>query len=159
KFPPHRSDQALHEWVGQWHARHGLDFIDFQNPKIRSPAVSLEHGIVIGAEMSGDTLVVNGGVEDAADVGAADRAAMHADADETARELVHDHEYPVTPEHDRLAAKEVNAPEAVCPCGRGTTATKVRSRPAQGDNVGQHAVHDVLVDVDSERLRDDARNP
>src|SRR5690348_3347077 len=78
KLPPHRSDQALHEWVGQWHVRHGLDFIDFQNPKIRYPAVSLEHGIVIGAEMSGDTLPLNGGVEHAADVSAGDSAAMHA---------------------------------------------------------------------------------
>ena len=84
---------------------------------------------------------------------------MHADADEATRELVHDHEHPVAPEHDRLASKEVHAPEAVCgvaderqPRGPGS---------ARGGAIvfRQHAVHDVLVDVDPERLRDDARNP
>jgi hypothetical protein len=38
---------------------------------------------------------------------------MHADADEATRELVHDHQHPVAPEHNRLASKEVDAPEAV----------------------------------------------
>ena len=27
-FSPRRSDQALHEWVGPRHMRHGLDFVD-----------------------------------------------------------------------------------------------------------------------------------
>jgi len=45
---------------------------------------------------------------------AGDRTAVHADADEATRELVHHHEHPVAPEHDRLASKEVHAPQAVC---------------------------------------------
>jgi hypothetical protein len=35
---------------------------------------------------------------------------VHADADEATRELVHDDEHPVAPEHDGLASKEVDAP-------------------------------------------------
>ena len=94
--------------------RHGLDFVDLQNPQVRRPLVCLEQRIVIGAEMSGHGLYVNSGVEHAADVGGRDGAATHADADEATRKLVHDHEHPVAPEHDRLASKEVHAPEAVC---------------------------------------------
>jgi hypothetical protein len=85
---------------------------------------------------------------------AIDRTAVHADSDEATRELVHDHEHPVAPEHDGLASKEVHAPQAVFRLSderqpRGPVATR-------GGVIvfRQHAVHDVLVDVDPERVRD-----
>ena len=87
--------------------RHGFDFVDLQNPQVRRPPVRFEQRIVIRTEMSRCALPVNGGVEQAADVGARDGAAMHADADKATRELVHDYEHPVAPEHDRLASKKV----------------------------------------------------
>src|SRR5215218_15759 len=69
-----------------------------------------------------------------------------------------DHEHPVAPKHDRLASKEVHAPEAVGgmadkrqPRGSGSA----RSRAVV---FRQDAEHNILVDVDPERLRDDARN-
>jgi hypothetical protein len=93
--------------------RHGLDFVDLQNPKVRHPPVRFEQRIVIRTEVSRGTLTVNRCVEHAADVRARDGAAMHADADKATRELVHHHEHPVAPERDRLASKEVHAPEAV----------------------------------------------
>ena len=158
-FSPRRADQALHEWVGPGHLRHGLDCVDLQNPQVRRPPVRLEQRIMIGAEVSRGALPMNGGVEHAAEVGAIDRTAVHADADEATRALVHDHEHPVAPEHDGLASKEIHTPQAVCrvaderqPRGPGSTrdgATVCR----------QHAVHDVLIDVGPERSRDDARNP
>src|SRR5262249_22114670 len=37
EFSPHRPNQALHEWLGQRYVRHGLDFVDLQNPKIGHP--------------------------------------------------------------------------------------------------------------------------
>ena len=91
----------------------GLDFVDFQNPQVRRPTMRLEQGIVIRAEMSRCDPTMNGGVEHAAKVGARDGAAVHAEADEATRELVHDHEDPVAPEHDGFASEEVHAPEAV----------------------------------------------
>ena len=69
---------------------------------------------MIGTEMERCATTMSFGVEHAAQVGAHDGAAMYADADEATRELVHDDEHPVAPEHDRLASKEVDAPEAVC---------------------------------------------
>ena len=69
---------------------------------------------MIGAEMWRGTPTMHGGVAHAAEVGAIDRTAVHADADEATRELVHDHEHPVAPEHDGPASKEIHAPQAVC---------------------------------------------
>src|SRR5262245_56113578 len=71
-------------------------------------------------------------------------------------ELIHDDEYPVAAEHDRFAAKEIHAPEAV---GRMADERQPRGSSAAGPRAimfGQDAVHDVLVDVDPERLRNDA---
>ena len=119
----------------------------------------LEQRIVIGTEMSGDALPVDGGIEHAADVGAIDGTTMHTDSDEATGELVHDHEHPVAPEHDGLASKEIHAPQAV---SRVSDERQPRGPGAAGDGAivfRQHAVDDVLVDVDPERVHDDARNP
>src|SRR2546422_8446483 len=91
--------------------RHGLDFVDLQNPKIRRPTVRLEQRIMIGTEMSRCAPSMNGAVEHAAEVGAIDGTTVHADSDEATGELVHDHEHPVAPEHDGLASKEVVSDE------------------------------------------------
>jgi|SRR5258708_3152495 len=90
--------------------RHGLDFVDLQNPEVRCPPMRLEQRIMIGAEMSRCAPTMNGGVERAAEVGALDHPAVHADSDEATRELVHNHEHPVAPEHDGLTSKEIHAP-------------------------------------------------
>ena len=87
-FSPRRSDQALHEGVGPGHMRHGLDFVDLQNPQVRCPTMRLEQRIMIGAEMSRGAPPMHGGVAHAAEVGAIDRTAVHADSDEAARALV-----------------------------------------------------------------------
>jgi hypothetical protein len=71
--------------------RHGLEFIDLQNPQVCPPSVRLEKRIMIGAELARCALPTNRGVEHAAEVDAGDRAAVHADADEATRVLVHDH--------------------------------------------------------------------
>src|SRR2546427_8392286 len=114
---------------------------------------------MIGTEMSRCAPTMNGGIEHATDVGASDHTPVHADADEATRELVHDHEHPVAPEHDGLASKEIDAPQAVSRVSderqpRGPSAARGRAVVLR-----QHAVHDVLIDLDPEYVRDDARNP
>jgi hypothetical protein len=64
---------------------------------------------MIGTEMPRCALAVPGGIEHSADVGACDGAVLYAEADQTTRALVHDHEHPVASEYDGLAAKEVHA--------------------------------------------------
>src|ERR1700738_2107780 len=131
--------------------RHGFDFVDLENPKVRPPTVRLEQRIAIGTEMSGNALPVRGGIEHAADVDARGGATMHAEADKATRELVHDDEHPVASEHDRLQSKEVHTPQTV---GGVSKERQPRwSGPARDGAIvfRQHAVHDVLVDVDPER--------
>src|SRR2546427_9350200 len=139
--------------------RYGLDFVDLQNPKVRRPTVRLEQRIMIGTEMSRCAPTMNGGVEHAAEVGAIDRTAVHPDPDEATRELVHDHQHPVAPEHDGLTSKEVHAPQAV---SRVSDERQPRgSDSARGGAIEfrQHPGHDVLVDWEPERLRDDQPDP
>jgi len=62
--------------------RHGLDFVDLQNPKVRRPTVRLKQRIMIGTEMSRCTPTMNGGVEHATEAGAIDGPAMHAETDD-----------------------------------------------------------------------------
>lgn len=60
-----------------------------------------------------------------------DRTAMHADADEAARALVHDHKNPVASEDDGLASKEGDASQAVCEPAQVRRFDSVRAgRPA-----------------------------
>ena len=114
---------------------------------------------MIGAEMPRCARTLDGRVEHAADIGGRDGSPVHADTDEATRELVHDHQHPVAPEPDGFAPKEVHAPEAVCRVANERQPRGPGSARGGAIVVRQHAVHDVLVDVDSERLRDDPRNP
>ena len=139
--------------------RHGLDFVDLENPEGCFPTVRLEKRIMIGAEMPRCVLTMDGGVEHAAHVGAIDRTTMHTDSDEATGELVHDHEHPVALEYDGLASKEIHAPQAV-------SGVADERQPRGSGSVWsgtivfrQHAVYNVLVDVDPECVGDDARNP
>ena len=75
--------------------RHGLDFVDLENPEVCFPTVHLEQQIMIGTEMPRCVLTMDGCVEYAAEVGAIDGITVHADSDEATGELVHDHEHPV----------------------------------------------------------------
>ena len=44
KFSPQCSDRPFHKWVGQRHLRHGFDFFNVQNPKVRRPACAANTG-------------------------------------------------------------------------------------------------------------------
>ena len=52
-------------------------------------------------------------VEHPAEGATVDRAGMQAKPNEAARVLIHDDQYPVSPQHCRFAAKDVRAPETV----------------------------------------------
>src|SRR5258708_32245957 len=90
--------------------RHGLDFVDLQNPEVRCPPMRLEQRVMIGAEMSRCAPPMNGGVERAAEAGALDHPAVHADSDEATRERVHNHQDPVVPVPERVPSNEIRPP-------------------------------------------------
>src|ERR1700694_2937818 len=111
---------------------------------------------MIGTQMSRRTPTMNGDVEHATEAGAIDGPAMHAETDDATRELVHDHEHPVAPEHDGLASKEDHTPQAVCRVPDERQPRRPGAARCGAIVSRKHAVHDVLVDVDPECLRDDA---
>ena len=84
---------------------------------------------MIGAEILGHAVPANGRVEHPAVIGGGNVAALHAQADKTPRQLVHDDEHPVAPEDDRLASKQIHAPEAVA----GVADERQPRRPVSAD--------------------------
>ena len=119
----------------------------------------LEQRIMIGTEIPRHTLTVDGGVEHAAQVDARDGSRVHADTHQTTGEVIHDHEHPIRPQHERFAAKQVDAPEAIG--GVSDDRQPRRAGPVGGGPIvlGEHATHDVLVNVHAEGARDDVRDP
>ena len=59
--------------------------------------MGLEQRIMIGTEMSCCAPIMKGGIAHPAEAGAIDGPTMHAEANDAARELVHDHEHPAGP--------------------------------------------------------------
>jgi hypothetical protein len=100
EFSPHRPDQAFNEGMRERHVRHSLDLVDSENPQVRLPPVRLEQRIMIRAEMSWCIAPLDSDVEQAAHVGAAQRAALHTEPDQLTRALVHHDKHPIAPEHD-----------------------------------------------------------
>src|SRR5262249_31328358 len=86
--------------------------------------------------------------------GAVHDAAMHAKAHDAARELIHDDQHPVGPQHCRLAAKQVETPQTVLRVtehGEPGRPSRVWLRPVPR---GENAPHDILVDGDVEAIVD-----
>ena len=63
-LPPYRSDQPLHEGMGQGNVGDGLDFGHLQDPQIGLPLVKLIERIIVGAKVFRHRAVPsNGSVE------------------------------------------------------------------------------------------------
>ena len=97
---------------------------------------------MIGTEISRQALTVDGGVEHAAQVDARDGSRVHADTHQTTGEVIHDHEHPIRPQHERFAAKQVDAPEAIG--GVSDDRQPRRAGPVGGGPIvlGEDATHD-----------------
>ena len=55
--------------MGKWHVGHRLDLFDVDNAQVCLPAVVLEQGAVVGAEVAGQCLASDARVEHAAHAG------------------------------------------------------------------------------------------
>jgi len=91
----------------------------------------------------------NGMVEHSAEGDTIHRAGLDVEPNDLATELVHDDQYPVSPQDGRFTAKQVHAPEAVLHVAEerqpGWTAG-VRLE----EMLGQDTPHDVPIDVYAE---------
>jgi hypothetical protein len=93
--------------------RNRFDLLDAQDAKIGLPAVEREQRSVVRAQPPWDALPNDREVEHPTQRCAIDGASLNPDPDKAPGELVHDHQNPVGRETDRLAAKQIHAPEAV----------------------------------------------
>ena len=93
------ADQPLHKWMGQRNAGHGLDFGHLQYPQIGLPLLKPKKGIMVGAEVLRHlALPSDGAIEHSAKGDTVDRAGMQAKPNDAARVLIHDDQYPVSPQ-------------------------------------------------------------
>ena len=93
------ADQPLHKWMGQRNAGHGLDFGHIQDSKVGLPLIKTIERIVVGTEVFRDRAVAsNGVIEHSAKGDTVDRAGMQAKPNDAARVLIHDDQYPVSPQ-------------------------------------------------------------
>ena len=103
-FAPQRADQPFHEWMGQGNVGDGLDLCHFQYPQIGLPLVEPVERIIVGAEVvRHPALPSNGAVEHPTQHRTIDRPRMDAEANDSARVLIQDHQNPVGPQHGRFA--------------------------------------------------------
>ncbi len=84
-FAPDGSDQSLDESVRTWGAGNGLDLIDFEHPKVRSPALKAKQRIVVRGKVPGQSLPCDRAVEHLADPDTVEIGYSDSEADDSAR--------------------------------------------------------------------------
>ena len=113
KLPPNRPNEALNKGMRPWYVRNRFDLLNVEDPKVCLPAVILEQGIIVGAEVARLSLSSDGMVEHPAQSNPIDGAGVNSNANESPRELIHNHENPVRPQNDGLAPKQVHTPQTI----------------------------------------------
>jgi hypothetical protein len=102
------ADQPLHKGMGQGNVGHGFDFGHLQDSQVGLPLMKTIKRIVIRTEVFRDGAVASkGAVEHSAKGDTVDRAGMQAKANDAARVLIHDDQYPVSPQHCRFAPEQI----------------------------------------------------
>jgi hypothetical protein len=72
-----------------------------------------EERVVVETETPGKWLASPGVVEHAADADAVDMRRFNSESDDATREDIHDDHHPEALQQDRLASKQIDAPQAV----------------------------------------------
>ncbi len=112
-FAANRSDQAFNEWMRQRRVWHRLDGFHVEDAEIRLPLVESVQRIMVRAEVGRRRLATNRSIEHLAQRDAINDAAVHAEAHDAPRTLVHHHEHPVRVEDGRFAPKQIETPQTV----------------------------------------------
>ena len=155
---PNCSDQPFDKRVRDRQIRNGLNLLDTEDTKIGLSALEREQWIVVRAQPPRDTLPDNRAIEYPAQRNPIDRAGLNPKPDDAPGELVHYHKDPMGLEPDRFATKQIDTPQAVaCVTDQGQP-----GRPTVagiGPKVlGEHAAHDILIDLDAEHPRNQERD-
>jgi hypothetical protein len=139
-------------WVRTRHEGHGLEFLDLKDPQVCPPAMEAEQRVMIGTQVSWQTLPAAGLIEHPADSNAVDMRRLNTESHNPTREDVHDEHDPEALQRDGLTSEKIDTPQAVAGlCDQrepgGTLASGLRTVM-----LGQNPAHYVLVNLDTERM-------
>jgi len=108
---------------------------------------------MIGTEALGEWLTAPGLVEHAADAGAVDRRGLNTESDDTTRKDIHHDHHPEALQQDRLAAKQIDAPQAVTGFSDGREPRRTCAPRGWERVVRQNPTHHIFVDFQPEGVR------
>ena len=83
---------------------------------------------------------------------------MRGEADNASSELIHDHQDPMTLQRDRLATKQIHAPQTVFHVANESQPGRAVSVILRVVILGEYLSNDVPVNLDAEGIRHDQRN-
>jgi hypothetical protein len=163
-LPPDRSDQPLHEGMGQGNVGDGLDFGHLQNPQVGLPLVKPIKRIMVAANVFWHrAMPSNGSVEHPAECGTSDSSGLDAESNDPVRVLIHDDQNPVGLQSCRFASEQIDTIEAflhVAQEGEPGWAASVLSRPVvTGENPSNRVFVDWDVESQGDLLRDSGTAP
>jgi hypothetical protein len=149
---PKGADQPFNKRVRAGDKRYGLDFLDLEDSQVRSPAMESEQRIVVRTQMLRERLSRSGLVEHATDRHAIDVSRLDANADDPAREQIHDDHDPIALKHNRFTSEQIDTPQAVrCVSDEREPGWTIASR-GTSEMLSEDAAHDIFVDLDAERM-------
>ncbi len=155
---PKGADQPFNERVRAGHEGYGLDFLNLEDSQVRPPAMESKQWVVVRTHMLRERLSRSGVIEHATDRHAVDGSWRNAEADDPAREEIHDDQDPVAPEGDRFASEQIDAPQAVrCISDEGEPGWTISSG-GTSEMLSEDAAHHILADVDTECMGNLLRN-
>jgi len=133
---------------------YGLNLLDIQDSKIRFPTMEFKQRVVIGAQVARSARTGNSSGEHAAQGDAIDIASLYPESNDPPCELIRDDEHSVGLEQDGIAAKQINAPQAVFHVTDESEPRGASIMRWWAVVLGEDTPHDVLVDVDTKGSRD-----
>lgn len=110
---PDCADESFYKGMRERYKRHKLNFAYLEYSKIGLPPMEAEQRIIVTAKISRRIGPTDRLAKHLTECWAIDSSCAYANADDSAGELIHDHENPVALENERLAAKQIDAPQAV----------------------------------------------
>src|SRR5450631_3865029 len=117
-----------------------------------------EQWIVVGTQMLRERLAGYCLVEHATERHAIDVRRLGADADDLAREVIHHNHDPIALEHNGLTSEQIETPKAVLHVSNEREPGWALGSGGRSEVLSEDATHDVLVDLDAERMSNLLRN-
>ena len=147
---PKSADQPFNEWVRAGDKRYGLDFLNLEDSQVRPPAMESKQWVVVRTHVLRERLARSGVIEHATDRHAVDVSRRNTEADDPAREEIHDDHDPVALENNRFTTEQIDVPQAVrCVSDEREPGWTIASR-GTSEMLSEDAAHHILADVDTE---------